>query len=398
MDAVRSQRVSTTTPIVETPSGGPAKKDVEAPLPPLPLAQRRTAPTAHRPHLLAFAFGGRLNKTIAAAMVSAAMLTGAPVMAQTTDVATRPPVATTATPSRIAQHAIVDEEAEKRLLEELRTTVLANPNDYSFGEVARALTITKRIEHRHQADEASGQCGVYRGTRRTGNPEVAKNTIRTDCITFPLEVLRDAFTLRGESDKWDAALSRAIRESREAAQEQGLSKDKWGLRGTVLMRVMIEDLGWSDGMLFSPDVKNPWDGQSYHPQTLRYTAALGHYVGVPLDTSQSVFDYRLTHPEVRARGYTSTRQVKDRIAECRAGSPDRWQNPGVPSETEGLARLADRPFMLLAAKEGLHMALVLDGFVYEAHSRSGCYDEELIEVTPLHCWPWNSGVMTGPVD
>lgn len=266
--------------------------------------------------------------------------------------------------------------------------IVDHADSHSFGEVARAHIMLQRVDFRQSQADRRGGCGIFNG-RRLGKPP--RGSKRIDCTIQGVLALDDAYRNFGKYDEWRELLRSAVRESNH------VSGTKDGLRMTVLMGMLVKEHRWQS-ILWAPDLDHPWDGDSEHTNAIRWAMQRGDYYSVPVNADDAVLNYRPSNPEVLAKKLTRSKQVWDRRRECKAGYPDRWTDSSRPADREGLERLRKIPFGILAARGGKHIAIILDGKVYEAHSRSRCTDPELIEVTDLYCWWWNSGVIIVPPD
>ena len=99
-----------------------------------------------------------------------------------------------------------------------------------------------------------------------------------------------------------------------------------------------------------------------HPYAYRIVQRSGTYYGITVDRSKSVLNYRRT----------------------RAANP---------TDLSGIERLRRLPFAVLAARGGMHMALVVNGAVYEVHWTAPATDRDAVQATPLETFAWQSGVV-----
>jgi hypothetical protein len=67
-------------------------------------------------------------------------------------------------------------------------------------------------------------------------------------------------------------------------------------------------------------------------------------------------------------------------------------------DTTGLEKLARIPFGVLTAQGGNHMALILNGVVYEVHWDEHSDSPHLYARTSLETWGWGSGIIVAPAD
>ena len=61
-----------------------------------------------------------------------------------------------------------------------------------------------------------------------------------------------------------------------------------------------------------------------------------------------------------------------------------------------MQRLRRLQFGVLTARGGMHMALVINGSVYEVHWKSPATDRDAITETPLESFAWLSGAIAAP--
>jgi hypothetical protein len=88
----------------------------------------------------------------------------------------------------------------------------------------------------------------------------------------------------------------------------------------------------------------------------------GTYIGIVVDRTKAVVNYRRT-------------------------------NPASSTDLSGIERLRRLQFGVLAARGGTHMAIVVNGAVYEVHRDSPATDRNAIEATPLENFAWESGAI-----
>lgn len=251
---------------------------------------------------------------------------------------------------------------EKRRVGDMNAAELAaisaNPTAHRLGTVAGAKARETMLQH--QASVAATGTGTIHGNKCT-TPAPAGAT-SADCTTYVLDVLKSAFAAKGESATWTAVMAEANRTSGGK------------LKGTELLVALQAKAGW-EGVFWAPDPRNPEDASSEHPVAYRKATKDQTYYGVKVDASKSVIDYRRTAP-----------------------TPD----PGQPAQPRpapnmvGIERLRRLDFGVLAARGGRHMALIVNGSVYEIHWDRPATDPTAIEATPLESFAWQSGVIVAP--
>jgi hypothetical protein len=232
--------------------------------------------------------------------------------------------------------------------------IKAAPAAHSLGEVGAAYGRSMMLEH--QAAVSATGTGKYAGNRCPG--AIPTGVEQTDCTTYVLEVLKQAFTAKGRAADWKTVFDEAQKMS------AGLFK------GTELLKALINKAGWK-ALFWSPDPRNPSDRQPYHSVYYKRVRETGEYrgsneaTGIPVDASKSIIDYRPT-------------------------SPTKQEN------MSNFDRLKQVPLAVIATKGGTHMTLLLNGQVYEVHWDKPATDPNVIEATPLEKWAWLSGVVVMP--
>jgi hypothetical protein len=228
--------------------------------------------------------------------------------------------------------------------------ILAAPNRHTVGTLAAAMTRDVLLRH-HEAFDATGT-GTIHGNKCSAPPP--PGTTASDCTVYVLDVLARAFAAKGQSADWTAVL-------REAKTSSG----RGGLKGTEVMRSLQNRLGW-EAVFWAPDPRNPADGSSQHSSAYRnMVQATGTYYGIRVDRDKSVINYRRT-------------------------------NPARPNDLSGIERLRRLQFGVLDARGGTHMAMIVNGAVYEVHFTAPATDRNAVEATPLEGFAWLSGAIAAP--
>jgi hypothetical protein len=241
------------------------------------------------------------------------------------------------------------------------TRVIESPARYGVGVLAAALG--REVLLKHQAAVAATGTGTVQGNK-CSTPAPAGAT-PSDCTEYVVDVLRRAFAARGRSAEWTMVLAAARKASGGA------------LKGTELIKALQSPLGW-EAMFWAPDADKPadmkpGDKKNEHSYAYHVARTSGTYYNVRLLRDRAVINYRRTDP----------RSTTDR---------------------NGIERLRRLPFGLLAARGGVHMALMINGSVYEVHQSAPATDPNAIEARPLELfgmptssWPgWLSGVIAAP--
>ena len=227
--------------------------------------------------------------------------------------------------------------------------ITAAPAAHRFGVVAGAYGHDVLLAH-HEAYDRTGT-GTVHGNQ-SGAP-APPGTVSTDCTEYVLAVLDQAFAAAGLSAQW-----RGIR--RRAARNSGSG----GLKGTEVIRAIQADSNWQ-ALFWAPDPRNPADGTAEHPYAYRLVNTRHAYYGIQVDPARSVVNYRRTSPARQA-------------------------------DLSGVEHLRRLPFGLLAARGGIHMALIVNSEVHEVHWTDPATSRDAITATPLENFAWQSGVIAAP--
>ena len=225
--------------------------------------------------------------------------------------------------------------------------VLANPAGQSFGALAAANTREELLAHQEK-HAATGQ-GTTQGNHGLGPPPAGVKA--ADCTTYVLDVLGSTFAAKGQSATWASVMAKA----RAAGG---------GLKGTEVLEALQSEAGW-EGVFWSPDPRNPADGKSEHPVAAKKVRETGKYYGV--DAPESVINYRRT-------------------------------DPAAQTDLSGIELVRKLQFGVIAARGGTHMALIVNGSVYEVHWDLPSTSADVLTATPLESFAWLSGVLVAPKD
>ncbi|GLZ00118.1 hypothetical protein Acsp02_73700 [Actinoplanes sp. NBRC 103695] len=225
--------------------------------------------------------------------------------------------------------------------------VLANPAGQSFGALAAANTREELLAHQEK-HAATGQ-GTTQGNHGLGPPPAGVKA--ADCTTYVLDVLGRTFAAKGQSATWASVMAKA----RAAGG---------GLKGTEVLEALQSEAGW-EGVFWSPDPRNPADGKSEHPVAAKKVRETGKYYGV--DAPESVINYRRT-------------------------------DPAAQTDLSGIELVRKLQFGVIAARGGTHMALIVNGGVYEVHWDLPSTSADVLTATPLESFAWLSGVLVAPKD
>jgi hypothetical protein len=227
--------------------------------------------------------------------------------------------------------------------------ILATPARYSFGTLAAAIARDVLLGH-HEAFDRTGT-GTIHGSHCAAPTPAGATT--SDCTEYVKDVLKRAFAAKGQAGVWTDVLREATTRSRAA-----------GLKGTEVIKALQTKQGW-EALFWAPDPLDTADGQAEHPYAFNIVRKKGTYYGITVDQTKLVINYRRT-------------------------------NAANPTDLSGIERLRRLQFGVLAARGGMHMALVVNGAVYEVHWSSPATDRNAIEATPLQNFVWQSGTIAAP--
>lgn len=215
-----------------------------------------------------------------------------------------------------------------------------------------AATATVRMDEAHDKALADRGYGLYYGNKNGAGESKWPDAAPQDCTTFLLEVLEQAYKAAGLEAEWKAIFRKAV-----------ISSGSVGFKGIELMKA-LQSSGWS-GHYWNPDVKNPGDGGDEHPWSYYLANKNDNYYGLPVDMNRPILNYNLT-------------------------------DDSEPQGSTDLDALKEVPFAILAAKGGMHMAVLVYGKVYEVHWTTSAESENVITAVPLEEWGWMSGAIVVP--
>ncbi len=226
--------------------------------------------------------------------------------------------------------------------------VAAEPDKHSIGVLAAARARDLLLEH-NESVAATGT-GTIQGNKCADPLPMGAHS--ADCTTYVLDVLKSAFAAKGQAATWTKVMSTANTASGA------------DLKGTEVLKALQSEANW-EGVFWAPDPRNPKDASPEHPAAYKKVREQGTYYGVAVDRSKSVIEYRRT-------------------------------NPAEPQDQTGIDKLRHLQFGVLATRGGMHMALIVNGSVYEIHWDKPATDPNTIEATPLESFVWESGVIVAP--
>ena len=227
-------------------------------------------------------------------------------------------------------------------------TIIAAPARHNLGTLAAAYAREELLAH-HEAFDRTGTGTVHGNQCGLPKPAGAK---LTDCTTYALDVLEKAYAAKRQQTLWNKILT-------EAKKQSG-----GHLKGTEVLKALQSVSGW-EAVFWAPDPRNPQDGQSEHPFAYKKVREHGSYYGITVDRSRSVVNYRRT-------------------------------NRAHATDETGIAHLRGLQFGVLATRGGIHMAVIVNGYVHEVHWDKPATDRNAIGATPLELFAWQSGVIAAP--
>jgi len=227
--------------------------------------------------------------------------------------------------------------------------IVAAPSLHTLGTLAGASGHDALLAH-HEAYDRT-HTGTIHGNQ-SGVPTPA-GAVATDCTEYVLTVLGQVFAAKGLAAEW-----RAVHKT--AAQNSG----RGGLKGTEVIKALQAARNWQ-AIFWAPDPRNPADGNSEHPFAYRKVRNTRTYYDIEVDPARSVVDYRRTNPRHQA-------------------------------DLTGIGRLQRLQFGLLAARGGIHLAMIVNGDVHEVHWTVPATSRDSITATPLAMFEWQSGVIAAP--
>ena len=243
--------------------------------------------------------------------------------------------------------------AEAKLLK----TTIDNPGQASVGELAAANA--KYTDVMHDLKVLERGYGTHVGSRASdlGQGQESAPT-KTDCTEYTVSVLRDTFNAKGQGDTFKKILVAANKESGGR------------LKGTSLIDELRKQGGWKV-LYWNPDTKfvdkkrdNTDDTE--HKYSADVARTKGTYYDIPLETDKMIVDYS-----------------------PKAGT-------GTARNDVAIDKLRKIPFGVIAARGGMHIAMLVSGIVYEVHWTEQCTSEEVFAATSLEKWGWLSGIVAAP--
>lgn len=225
--------------------------------------------------------------------------------------------------------------------------ILADPATHGFSLWAAAHARDRMLNHQESFD-ATG-VGTIEGVHAENKTAGAE---REDCTTFILETLEAAFVSAGKGALWNSVKRTAIKTSGEQ-----------GFKGIELMKALQAQAGWKS-LFWAPDTQVSADESQEHTYASAIAERKGTYYGVDVEQDMAVTDYRKTD--------------------------------GSGGDQSSIEQLKQVPVGVLAARGGTHMALMINGAVYEVHWSDAATERNAVEATPLENWGWLSGMVTAP--
>lgn len=227
-----------------------------------------------------------------------------------------------------------------------------------FSEDAQKLMI-KRSSDYHNKIGASYDV--------SNNPGDYSKYEVTDCATFVIRVLKDAFKANGQPD----IAKQLVTDSLAKRGKDG----KFKFYGDMLTKKLINDLKWK-AIYITPDRFHPDDGNERYTYTTAIVNKTCMFRDIRVD--YFVFDYR---PSTPSTPYFQT---------LYSHKPARQLN------AIGLAELKKIKFGYGISRGGFHTWLYSDGYVYEVHRDK--IGSELYDKTAIEDFIWNSSLIVVPPD
>lgn len=227
--------------------------------------------------------------------------------------------------------------------------ILAAAGRQSLGTLAAAMARDVLLGHQEAFDRTG--VGTIHGSHCTAPKPAGATT--SDCTEYVKAVLGQVFAAHGLTSLWTDILREAVRAS-----------GRPGLKGTEIIRALQSKHRW-EALFWSPDPRDPADGTPEHPYAYRVVGDRRTYYDIAVDPAKSVINYRRTKATNSA-------------------------------DLTGIDRLRRLQFGVLAARGGTHMAMIVNGSVYEVHWSSGADDRNAVEATPLERFEWQSGAIAAP--
>lgn len=233
--------------------------------------------------------------------------------------------------------------------------IIDNPRT-PLMRVAGAITRKVMLEHRN----AIAQTG-----RGTCQGSLARNRVEgavvLDCTTYILKVIKASFDRRAGSELWQKIeeTARANSPRDEQGKLQGF--------GIHYIEATQTHANWK-ALFWAPDVVRARDNDGEHPFAYRKARTHGSYYGVKLlPENYWVINFRRTEPT-------------------------------VSEDLINYRKMEKMFFGIIAARGGAHMAILVEGVVYEVHWERSVTDPDVITSTPLRDWKWLSGIIAAPED
>ncbi len=227
-------------------------------------------------------------------------------------------------------------------------TIIGAPARYNLGTLAAAYAREELLAH-HDAFDRTGTGTIHGNQCGVPTPDGAKSS---DCTMYALDVLKKAFSAKGQQAVWRDVIAEA--------NDQSGGK----LKGTEVLRALQTIAGW-EAVFWAPDPRNPADRDAEHPDAFRKVREAGSYYRITVDRSRSVVNYRRT-------------------------------DPAAATDSTGIAHLRKLQFGALVARGGNHVALIVNDEVYEVHWANPATDRDAIEATPLERFAYLSGALAAP--
>lgn len=227
----------------------------------------------------------------------------------------------------------------------------------TLGQYAALYAERAAVEHQEKLFRTGK--GHYAGSNDND-----RETETTDCITYAMKTLGQAFAKVGQSSVWNQVKAVAYQRSRQRSPN--------GISGIDLMTA-LQDIGWVAYFIVADS----------DPTTMENTSSKHHMVELGMARGgRPMFGSRNGVPGVKAAGALTDYGPAEDSKHAR--------------NAESLARLRRLDVAFAAADGGRHTALLSKGQIWESHIGQAATSENIIEATSLETWAWKSMLIVAP--
>lgn len=248
----------------------------------------------------------------------------------------------------------LQESVNQKSIPELQA-IIDNPRT-PLMRVAGAITRKVMLEHRNAVSQTGrGRCQGSMAPNRVEDATVL------DCTTYILKVIKASFEGRAGSELWqkieNTARTNSPRDSEGKLQGFGIH----------YVEATQTHANWK-ALFWAPDVVEARDSDNEHPYAYMKAKKTSFYYGVRLlPENYWVINFRRT-------------------------------KPASVADLSNYQKMEKLSFGIIAARGGAHMAILVEGVVYEVHWKRPVTDPDVITSTPLRDWVWLSGIIAAPED